>query len=371
MRPNFQLLLLLCIIPVTTHAQEVKSPSLNIGDPAPPLRVRSWIKGTPVQQLKKGQVYVVELWATWCAPCRCAMPHLSALSQKYSGKVTIIGIDIMESKTTSVEKVKNFVDSMGHRMDYNVAAEESYFMESGWLDASGEGGIPKSFVVNAEGRIAWIGHPKDLDKVLFEIVNNCWDIKEALITRKENMRLAKLDDSLNYELIRYTGNPNKQDNFGKPDSALIAINKIISKEPKLKYAPLIAFNTFSALLKTDLHKAYEYGKVAIVTSTYEDPSAFAINGAIEFYSDKLYLPVEIYQLGAEAYQIEIDQYPYPELVNISRRYHKMAECYWRANDKSKAIDAEQKAIESLKSKKDFSKTILAELESRLQQYNSM
>jgi len=49
----------------------------------------------------------------------------------------------------------------------------------------------------------------------------------------------------------------------------------------------------------------------------------------------------------------------------------MAEWYWRANDKSKAIEAEQKAIEVLKSKEDFSKTTMAEFESRLKQYKSM
>jgi len=81
---------------------------------------------------------VVEFWATWCKPCIAAMPHLSALAAEYKDKVTIIGIDIKEMKTTSIQKVKAFVDSMGFRMDYHVAAEESNFMASSWIDASGE-----------------------------------------------------------------------------------------------------------------------------------------------------------------------------------------------------------------------------------------
>ena len=172
MRSKFHLFLLLCIIAITAQAQDDQSPSLNIGDPAPPLRVREWLKGTPVQQFEKGNVYVLEFWATWCGPCNAAMPHLSALAAEYKDRVTISGIDVYESKNTFMEKVKAFVDSMGSRMEYHVAAEDSNFMEVDWFDASGTRGIPMSFVVNGDGRLAWIGHPKDLDEVLPKIVNN-------------------------------------------------------------------------------------------------------------------------------------------------------------------------------------------------------
>ncbi|MDB5276158.1 MAG: hypothetical protein JWR61_1113 [Ferruginibacter sp.] len=371
MRSKLQLFLLLCVIAVSAQGQNDQSPLLNIGDPAPPLRLRSWLKGTPLQQFEKGSVYVLEFWATWCGPCKAAMPHLSALAIEYKDRATILGIEVSEKKTTSIEKLKAFVDSMGHRMDYNVAAEDSNFMEAGWLDASGERGIPKTFVVNAEGRIAWIGHPKDLNEVLREIVNNAWDIKEALAKRNLDIHLIELDDSVNRKLNEYTGDAFRQDYLGKPDSALLVINETVRNEPKLKYAPKIAFHTFSALLKTSPHKAYEYGKAVIVTPTYTEPAYYSIIDAIEWYSGKLNLPTEIYQLGADAYRAEIDEIPYPELVNKSKRYNKMAEWYWRVKDKSKAIDAQQKAIEALKSKKDFSATELTAFESRLQQYKKM
>ena len=373
MRSNFQLLLLLCFIAVGTNAQEAQPHLLNIGDPAPPLWVSGWIKGEPVQGFEKGNVYVVELWATWCIPCIAAMTHLSVLAGEYKDRVTVLGIDIYEKKTTSIEKVKAFVDSMGHRMDYRVAKEDSNLMVSGWLYAFGEQskGIPRSFVVNAEGRVAWIGYPKKLEEVLPKIVNNAWDIKEAWAKRNLERHLEELDDSLYYELIRYVGDPDKPDDLGKPDSALLVINEMVRNEPKLKYAPRIAYNTFSSLLKTNSHNAYEYGKVAMVTTTYEDPAYDAIIGVINTYSDKLNLPGEIYHLGAEAYQARIDLLPYPEIADISKYYNQMAEWYWRANDKSKAIDAQQKAIEALKRKKDFSTTKMAAFESQLKQYRNM
>lgn len=370
MRSSFHLLLLLCTIVANTHAQNELSPSLNIGDIAPPLRVRGWIKGTPVQQFKKGTIYVVEFWATWCSPCKAAMPHLSILAVEYKDRVTILGIDVYETKSTSIEKVKAFVDSMGARMDYHVAAEDSNFMVAGWLNASGEQGIPKSFVVNAEGKVAWIGHPKDLDVVLSKIVNNTWDIKEAAAKRNLDRHLKELDDSINYELNTYVGDSFKHDYIGKPDSALLLIYEIVRNEPKLKYAPNIAFHTFSSLLKINPHKAYEYGKELLVRPSNDD-ALYLITEAVKWYSDKLNIPAEIFDLSANAYQVRIDQIPYPEIVNISKLYNKMAEWYWRAKNKSKAIDAQQKAIKALKSKKDFSATEMAAFNSRLQQYKKM
>ena len=38
--------------------------TLKVGDPAPALTVDKWVKGEPVKEFKKGEVYVVEFWAT-------------------------------------------------------------------------------------------------------------------------------------------------------------------------------------------------------------------------------------------------------------------------------------------------------------------
>ena len=367
---NFSLFLLACVITVTTYAQSEPVPVMNLGDPAPPLHLRTWIKGKPVNTFEKGEIYVLEFWATWCKPCVAAMPHLSALAREYRDRVTVLGIDVMESKTTSIQKIKAFVDSMGSNMDYNVAVEDSNFMVAAWFEPLGEAGIPHSFVVNGEGRLAWIGHPKDLAGVLPKIANNTWDIQKALAERNTNRHLHYLDREAIFELVQYSGDPLKPDDLGKPDSALLMIDEIVKANPKLKYAPFIASWTFSSLLKTDPQKAYEFGKKAIVTYTYEEPAYHSIIGTIESYSNILNLSPEIYGLGAEACQAEIDGMVYPQLANMSRRYSKMAEWYWRAGNKAKAIAAQQEAIETLKSRKNYSRTDLAALEDSLQQYRN-
>jgi thiol-disulfide isomerase/thioredoxin len=365
------------MISVCLHAQDDQSSLLNIGDPAPPLRVQEWIKGSPVQKFEKGRIYVLEFWATWCKPCIAAMPHLSAIARQYKDQVTAIGVDIYESHVRPVksnQKVKAFVDSMGNRMDFTVAIEDSNFTVADWIKATQEenNGIPKTFVVNAEGKLAWIGHPSKLDEVLDKIMNNTWDAHEALIRRNENKRLAILDDSLKFELMRFTRNDFNINDTDKPDSVLLMINEIVRNEPNLKYAPSITSNTFSALLKTDPHAAYEYGKTAIVTPSYDgEPPYDIIISLIDWYSDKLKLTAEIYELGAAAYQTEIDQIPHPELANMPKLYNNMAAMYWRAKNKVKAIDAMQKAIEASKNKKDFPTKDIAAFESRLEQYKNM
>lgn len=364
MRSNFQLLLLLCIVVINANAQNNQLPSLKIGDPAPPLRVREWIKGTPVQTLEKGKVYVVEFWATWCKPCIAAMPHLSSLARQYKDNITILGIDIMERETTTMEQIRAFVDSVGSRMDYHIAAEDSNFMAAGWLKASGEQTIPSTFVVDAVGRLAWIGHPKDLAEVLDKIVNNRWDFNHALTRREQNNRLQEFDqEAIDTLLYMYLDNP------GKQDSTLLVIDQMVRNNPQLKYASLVGATTFSLLLQKDPQKAYEFGKVMLVTPTYEDPPYDHIASAIEYHSAKLNFPPKIWELGAEAYQRQIAKYPWNTAT--PNTYHKMAALFWRAKNKSKAIDAEQKAIELLKSNKTFSRTDLATFESQLQQYKKM
>ena len=365
--------LTMSVITITTYAQNNQLPSLNIGDPAPPLQVREWIKGIPIQRFDNGHVYVVEFWATWCKPCIASMPHLSALARQYKDRATIMGVDIYENKTTPLEKVKAFVDSMGNRMDYTVVIEDSNNMVARWIEASGErdNGIPRTFVVNAEGRLAWIGHPKDLDDVLRNIVNDTWDINKAFAERNEGKRLRDLDKDAYYTLMAYVPDQFRPGYTGNPDSALLAIDEIVRKEPKLKYSPSIALYTFSSLLKTDLHKAYEYGKEVLVNPFYGDPDYGIIIGTIESVSEKVKLPVEIYALGAEAYQSKIDKYAEFGNMNIPKNYNNMAKMYFRANNKTKAVDAMQKAIETLKNEKGFSKKDIADFESRLQQYRNM
>ncbi|MFT3934555.1 MAG: TlpA disulfide reductase family protein [Chitinophagaceae bacterium] len=368
------LILSFLIFHICANAQDATekdpAPTLHIGDDAPPLYVGQWLKGTPFKNFKKGKSYVIEYWATWCGPCKAAMPHLSKLAATYKGKIDFLGVDVMEDKKTPIQKIKHFVDSMGQRMDYAVATDNNDLMIKEWLKAAGEDrkGIPHTFVVNAAGKIAWMGHPKDLPPVLEKIAGNNWDVKEALANYNEEQRLTKIDEEAMYHLINYVKSPNWASSVDKPDSLLLEVEAIVGKEPKLKYATHIAIHTFNALLKTDMHKAYLYGKEAQKTSFFGDPISYYIMGNIENSADSLPLTPEIFQLGIEACQLEINQTVYPEIASTYRIYNRMANWYWRINDHSKAIETQEKAIADIKSKTSYAAKDLASMEAQLEKY---
>ena len=146
---------------------------LAVGSDAPKIEATKWVKGKEVKSFEKGKVYIVEFWATWCPPCVKSIPHLTEMAKKYPD-VTIIGMasserpgkDAKEDKR--LEGVEKFVKEQGDKMDYTVAYDADRKMTAAWMQPAGQGGIPCAFIVNGEGKIAWIGNPLD-DKFESEI----------------------------------------------------------------------------------------------------------------------------------------------------------------------------------------------------------
>ena len=166
------LLSALALVPASSLlAQNAPAPTLKIGDPAPALAGGEWVQGDPVQGFEKGKVYILEFWATWCGPCKAAIPHVNELQKKYADKgLVVIGQNCWERDDS---KVKPFVTEMGDKMTYRVRMDDKSTTKAGamaetWMKAAGRNGIPCTFVVGGEGKVLWIGHPMKLTEAMLD-----------------------------------------------------------------------------------------------------------------------------------------------------------------------------------------------------------
>lgn len=147
---------------------------LAVGSEAPPLVLKEFLQGDPVDAIEPGQIYVIEFWGTWCKPCRENMPHLAKLQARYGERVKIIGVS-----SESRSEVKQFLDTehpldvgktMGQVADYRIAIDEQDQTTQNYMGAAGVSAIPCAFLIDRESKISWIGHPADIDRTLATVV---------------------------------------------------------------------------------------------------------------------------------------------------------------------------------------------------------
>jgi thiol-disulfide isomerase/thioredoxin len=161
----------------------------ELGDKAAPLTIGEWIKGGPVTIGPGDKVHVVEFWATWCPPCRASIPHLTELQAKYKEKgVVFVGVSNEDSAT-----VKPFVQNMGAKMEYTVAVDKDEATSEGYMKAFGQNGIPTAFVIDKQGRVAWVGHPMDdhFEATIDGLLDGTYNIEEAKTEAKRQKELEK------------------------------------------------------------------------------------------------------------------------------------------------------------------------------------
>jgi thiol-disulfide isomerase/thioredoxin len=150
---------------------------LSVGDAAPGLDIEQWVKGSETT-IAAGNVYVIEFWATWCAPCKKSIPHLSELQEEFAdGGLTIIGISYEEAA-----KVSPFVRTMGEKMKYTVAVDRRESTKRAWMSAAKVEGIPAAFIVDRNGKVVFIGNPHpeaddDFEGILRQVMAGRYDPK--------------------------------------------------------------------------------------------------------------------------------------------------------------------------------------------------
>lgn len=104
--------------------------------------------GSPVQLSDfDGQVRVVNLWATWCAPCLAEMPTLAALARTYAGndavRVIPISVDVPDARA----KAEAF---MADHAPLPFYADPEFQLPFAF---GGRGGMPQTILIDRQGRV--------------------------------------------------------------------------------------------------------------------------------------------------------------------------------------------------------------------------
>ena len=92
-----------------------------------------------------GGIVVVNVWASWCAPCRAEAPTLAALANKYQG-VVFVGVLTRDSEVAARAFEKRF------QIPYPTLVDDSVLL--GFRDTLSANAIPSTIVIDKKGMVA-------------------------------------------------------------------------------------------------------------------------------------------------------------------------------------------------------------------------
>lgn len=98
----------------------------------------------------KGKVLIVDLWATWCGPCRQEIPHLIELANQYKDQgVEVLGLT-NEDPAADAPKVKEFAKQF--KINYPLGWADQN-LSVGIMRLGGRSGIPQTLIIGRDGRV--------------------------------------------------------------------------------------------------------------------------------------------------------------------------------------------------------------------------
>ncbi|MCA9135537.1 MAG: TlpA family protein disulfide reductase [Planctomycetales bacterium] len=339
-------------------------PTLGIGSNAPALDIAHYFheNDPKVTKFKKGNVYVVEFWATWCPPCVASMPHLSELQTKYRNK----NVQIISITDEDVETVENKLDQPHPQAEgtfaevtaaYTLTADPDGSSGADYMEASNQNGIPTSFIVGKTGLIEWIGHPMELDEPLAAVVDGSWD-REAF---KEAEKQKEAFKEAVQQFAQLAGR-GRYDEAGEMLKQQIAT----SKDPEMKERWQMIQHQFNLMTNQATKADFDFYREDL-------KSRVGSPAAVYQYAMTLY---GITQNGGNAGPLAAETIPALEKEldavddeNKAMIYEAIARLHTIDNSLEKAIAAQEKAVESSKDSRTMSKRMnlfLDELKSDLE-----
>jgi peroxiredoxin len=133
----------LAVVPVLA----APAASLQAGAPAPAFELNS-NSGKPVSLADlKGQIVLVNFWASWCGPCRQEMPILEQLNHQYRSKgVALIGVNVEPDSAAATAWLKATPVSFPILYDLDSKVSKLYEVQ----------GMPNTVIIDRKGVVRYI-----------------------------------------------------------------------------------------------------------------------------------------------------------------------------------------------------------------------
>ena len=113
--------------------------------------------------LQNGKPALIDMWASWCGPCRAAIPEVTALHEKYGDRLQIISLSVDRNKKDWEKAMAE--EKMPWTQTLATAEGQTVLSENYGLEF-----IPFMIVIN-DGKIIASGTPASLEKVIDNLLN--------------------------------------------------------------------------------------------------------------------------------------------------------------------------------------------------------
>lgn len=121
----------------------------NLSGPAPGFTLESRDGDVVSLEDLKGQVVMINFWATWCVPCRQEMPHLEALHQRYNSLgFTLLGVNVEDDPEGATKFLKDTPVSFPILYDPKNGVSKLYDVVA----------MPTTVLVGRDGTMRFIHH---------------------------------------------------------------------------------------------------------------------------------------------------------------------------------------------------------------------
>jgi thiol-disulfide isomerase/thioredoxin len=160
---GYLLVLCLCLVCAFLFPQCSKEGKAPSSVAAPDFALRT-LNGQEIRLSDlRGRVVLLDFWATWCAPCREAIPHLISLQKNYREKgLEVIGMNVDKG---DVETVRRFVTSMD--IPYPIALTSEEVSRKYGVSA-----LPTTILIDKEGKIRqkFLGFTSEISKQITSVI---------------------------------------------------------------------------------------------------------------------------------------------------------------------------------------------------------